>query len=205
MLFPNLHKALFVGGHFKKILAMQETVNHQILKLINQQVVPTPATLLYDLADKLNYPIADFMHVVDSLIEEKYIAKKNETKNEQYGNIMFQLEESPRYIILPKGVDFIKSDNQSKNSINITGNVVGSQIGHESDFGYLESSHNSINLEPAIAKQQPIETSNIKTNLSIWDKIYKWTDHKLFSMIAYGLLYALATAFAGWLGWTIFK
>ena len=184
---------------------MQETVNHQILKLINQQITPTPATLLYDLADRINYPIADFMHIVDSLIEEKYIAKKNETKSEQYGNIMFQLEESPRYIILPKGVDFIKSDNQSKNNINITGNVVGSQIGHESDFGNFESSHNSINLETPIAKQQPIETSNINKNLSIWDKIYKWTDHKLFSMIAYGLLYALATSLAVWFGWTILK
>lgn len=185
---------------------MKETVNHQILKLINQEVTPTPAALLYDLADRLNYPIADFMHVVDSLIEEKYIAKKNETKSEQYGNIMFQLEESPRYIILPKGVDFIKSDNRSKNNINITGNVMGSQIGQGFfKSGNFDSSHNSINLEPTIAKQQPIETSNIKTTLSIWDKIYKWTDHKLFSMIAYGLLYALATAFAGWLGLTIFK
>jgi hypothetical protein len=185
---------------------MQETVNHQILKLINQQVEPTPATLLYQLADRLTYPIADFMHVVDSLIEEKYIAKKNETQNEQYGNIMFQLEESPRYFILPKGVDFIKSDNQSKNNINITGNVMGSQIGQGFfEPGNFESSHNSITLEPIIAKEQPIDTSNIKKNLSIWDKIYKWTDHKLFSMIVYSLLSAIMTAFAAWLGWTIFK
>ena len=90
-------------------------------------------------------------------------------------------------------------------NMTINGSVMGSQIGQSSDFGYLESSHSSINLEPAIAKQQPIDTSNINNNLSIWDKIYKWTDHKLFSMIAYGLLYALATALAGWFGWTIFK
>ena len=113
---------------------MKDTVNHQILKLISQQVTPTPADLLYELAYKLNYPIADFMHVVDSLIDEKYIAKKNETDSVQEGNILFQFEESPRYFILPKGVDFIKSDNEPKNSINITGNVTGSQIGQSSDF-----------------------------------------------------------------------
>lgn len=104
-------------------------------------------------------------------------------------------------------LDFQEKQRQQSTSQHLTINapVTASQLGLSSDFGYLELSHNSINLEPAIAKQQPIDTSNIKTNFSIWDKIYKWTDHKLFSMIAYGLLYALATAFAGWLGWTIFK
>ena len=180
---------------------MQETVNHQILKLINQQVLPTPATLLYDLAGKLNYPIADFMHVVDSLIADKYIAKKNEIESIQQNAILFQFEESPRYIILPKGEDFIKSENQPKSNINISGNVIGSQVGNASNFGNLKSNHNQNSLEPIIDNQNPIEPPNVKANLSLWDKFVKFTDHKLFSILILTVLATIAGIIKVKMGW----
>ncbi len=76
--------------------------------------------------------------------------------------------------------------------INIHAPITNSQIGHNSDFGNLESSHNSIILDTsknvAVPKNEPK-----KTELSIWEKIYKWTDHKTISIIIGAILGVLAT------------
>lgn len=89
-------------------------------------------------------------------------------------------------------------------TLNITGNVVNSQVGQGSDFGNLESSHNSIALEPAIANAQPIETSKMNSNSplkNIIDKIYKWTDHKLISGIILLIIGFFLSRIIAWLGW----
>jgi hypothetical protein len=80
--------------------------------------------------------------------------------------------------------------NKPSSQIIIHGHVTGSQIGHESDFGNLESSHNSISREPIIITPEPSQDAKniFKNKESIWSKIYKWTDHKLISMLIYGLI-----------------
>lgn len=71
---------------------------------------------------------------------------------------------------------------------------------NESSQSFLpnfESRNNSINLEKDKHKAQPIEEAKTTSeNESIRDKIYKWTDHKLISMIIYGLLGLILLFFA---------
>lgn len=95
-----------------------------------------------------------------------------------------------------------EKSNKPTSQIVINGPVTGSQIGHESDFGNLESSHNSIALETPIHKAQPKDDAiTISKKETIWNKIYKWTDHKLISMLIYGLIGFLLSRLITWLGW----
>jgi hypothetical protein len=85
-------------------------------------------------------------------------------------------------------------------SININGNMIGSQAGHGSVFGNFESK-NSFN---EIATQE--DNANTKNNKiseqeTIGQKIYKWTDHKLISILIGGILGFIATKILYWLGW----
>ena len=87
-------------------------------------------------------------------------------------------------------------------SINIHGDMIGSQAGHESDFGKLESK-NSLNDIAAQETKQNTENNKKSENETIGQKIYRWTDHKLISILIGGILGFIATKILYWLGWLI--
>ena len=78
-----------------------------------------------------------------------------------------------------------ESNDKFKSSIiNVNAPITSSQLGHGSSFGDVES-NSTLNEIPAPATLN--DDINIK-KLTIWNKIYKWTDHKLVSMIVFGIL-----------------
>jgi hypothetical protein len=85
-------------------------------------------------------------------------------------------------------------------SIKITGDMTNSQLGHGSVFGNLESKKSLIEIA---AQEANANTKNNKTSEqeTIWQKIYKWTDHKLISILIGGILGFIATKILYWLGW----
>jgi hypothetical protein len=86
-----------------------------------------------------------------------------------------------------------KNRHKPQTQININAPVLGSQIGQDSDFGNLEFNHNSINLEPNKQQVHPSDdAATTSQKESIFKKIYKWTDHKLISMLIYGLFFIIA-------------
>lgn len=80
--------------------------------------------------------------------------------------------------------------------------MIGSPFVQGDFLGNFESNHNSKDLVNVEEIVKPIEEPNTtQKKLSIFQKIYKWTDHKLISNIIIGILGFLASLLANYLGW----
>ena len=184
------------------------------LKVLNEQNKPMTFS---DLA--LNYMpgggLTEFESAMSELESKKWITKTEEdgTPNP---NLPFFRTVVRRYSISLEGVEYLASlgiiddkhktvKNTAGHSIHNYGNLVfgdnpqgiNQGLGSENHL----SSNNSMILDPASAKAQPIDTFNINSKLSIWQKIYKFTDHKLISMIVFAILGFLISRLFSWLGW----
>jgi hypothetical protein len=80
----------------------------------------------------------------------------------------------------------------TNNSMTFNGDVIDSIANQGYNLGNLESSHNSIILDRNKNVAVPKNEAQ-KAELNIWQKIYKWTDHKTISIIIGAILGALAT------------
>lgn len=85
--------------------------------------------------------------------------------------------------------------------LTINAPVTGSQLGLSSDFGDLDFKNASITPDPTINAPQPKKDDQKIQELSIWNKIYKWTDHKLISGIILLILGFYISRIFIWLGW----
>jgi hypothetical protein len=184
------------------------------LKVLNEQNKPMTFS---DLA--LNYMpgggLTEFESAMSELESKKWITKTEEdgTPNP---NLPFFRTVVRRYSISLEGVEYLASlgiiDDKHKTAKNTAGHSIhnyGNLVFGDNPQGINQglgsenhlSSNNSMILDPASAKAQPIDTFNINSKLSIWQKIYKFTDHKLISMIVFAVLGFLISRLISWLGW----
>lgn len=87
-------------------------------------------------------------------------------------------------------------------NISIGGNAIigDNNANNHLGLGNLESSHNSTNLEPTMYAPQPKKADQKTDESNIFNKIYKWTDHKLISGIILLILGFFISRFFIWLG-----
>ena len=149
--------------------------------------------------------LAEFESLMEEMVNNNWIIKKSEPIGPVQG-MPHLTRMSVTYTISVQGVEYLhelgliedkyktekKTDNQSiqnYGSIIIGKDVQGVVQGL--DFENSRDNTISVNLNP---KDQANEPKKAPQNTSeenkdtIWKKIYKWTDHKLISMIIYAIL-----------------
>jgi hypothetical protein len=98
--------------------------------------------------------------------------------------------------------DLTLYENRNKvsiNSLNVDGDIIGSQLGQGLGGNMLSKSNSTI-LDPARHRLQPNDDAKtIVKKETIWNKIYKWTDHKLISIIIFSILTFLMTLLLNYL------
>jgi len=184
------------------------------LKVFNEQNRPIT---LNDLV-WTNLPSGGLSELESALLEleSKNWIIKTEQPGHSIPGLPFHRTVDRRYSISFEGVEYLASlgiiEDKHKSTKNTTGHSIhnyGNMVlgdnpqGMNQGFGSENhlSSNNSTILDPANAKAQPIDTFNINSKLSIWKKIYKWTDHKLISMIVFAIIGFLISRLFTWLGW----
>ena len=186
------------------------------LKLLHDQNMPiTFSDLIMKCLPGGGLP--EFESVMTELESRNWIIKTEEPGSPVQG-LPFYHTVIRRFSISLEGVEYLASlgiiddkhktkKESEKHHINKYGNIVLGDnpqgITQGFDGGNQWSNNISINREPAIATEQPIETSNmnLKSNNSIWSKIYKWTDHKLISIIIFSILGFLVARLFAHFGW----
>jgi len=182
------------------------------LKLLHDQNMPITFS---DLISKClpGGGLPEFESVMIELESRKWIIKTEKPGSPVQGLPFYHIVDR-RFSISLEGVEYLASlgiiedkhktkFGTEKHHINNYGNLVlgDNPQGINQDFegGNQWSNNNSTIREPAIVKEQPIETSDksLKSKISIWNKIYKWTDHKLISIIIFSILgFLIARLFA---------
>lgn len=107
---------------------------------------------------------------------------------------LFELENNDRFCLSDYGLNmknkygdykFILENSKPNTSINITGNVTGSQIGQGSSFGDLEFQK--------IEKKYPNNAETTNQKESTISKLFKFTNHQVIGGLIVGLLLLLIT------------
>jgi len=184
------------------------------LKVLNDQNKPITFSDLV-LTNMPSGGLTEFESAMTELETRNWIIKTEESGNSIPG-FPFHRTVDRRYSISLEGVEYLASlgiiEDKHKSTKNMAGHAIhnyGNLILGDNPQGINQSlgsenqlsSNNSTILDPVSAKAQPIDTFNINSKLSIWQKIYKWTDHKLISMIVFAIIGFLISRLFTWLGW----
>lgn len=148
-------------------------------------------------------------------LEIRKLIIKTEQEGEPILGLPFHRTVDRRYSISLDGVEYLASlgiiEDKYKNtnatighSINNYGNMVlgdnPNNVTLGLDFSTQLSNSSSMAVEPDNSNVQPFDTFTSNSKSSIWTKIYKWTDHKLISMIVFAILGFIISQLLSWLG-----
>jgi hypothetical protein len=109
-----------------------------------------------------------------------------------------------KYLIELENEHLNKLKENNRPNISVGGNAIigDNNTNNHLESGNLESSHNSTKREPNIAAQQPkneAKNTSEAHKQTIWNKIYKWTDHKTISVIIITIFIFFADKIWKWL------
>jgi hypothetical protein len=149
--------------------------------------------------------ISEFESAMTEL-EAKGLILKTEQDGRPIPELPFHRTIDRRFSITMEGVEYLaslgiiedkhkitKKETQNHNIVNHGNLVFGDNpqgVIQGSDLGNSRFNNNSTNLETNIASEQPTQeamTINKKEEF-IWNKIYRWTDHKTISIIIGAIL-----------------
>ena len=139
--------------------------------------------------------------------ERAYLRLRNE--------LLIKAETKESYILLPEGERAIelggyenwlayaeqKKTSNTTNTLNFHAPIMGSVVNQDSSFGDLSGAPTILttnNPAASTAENVPKNADQKTSSLNIWQKVYKWTDHKLISIIIGGLLAVAGTYLLKW-------